>query len=44
MAHLKRSIEEMKAEKNCLVHALEIAVARVTNDPDYETYRKGRKI
>jgi hypothetical protein len=43
MAHLKNSIIEVKAEKNCLAHALIIAVARLTNDPDYIAYRKGRK-
>jgi hypothetical protein len=30
MAHLKRSIIEVKAETNCLAHALIIAVARIT--------------
>jgi hypothetical protein len=43
MAHLKRSIVEVKAE-NCLAHALVIAIAKLTNDPDYVAYRKGRKI
>ena len=42
MAHLKRSIVEMNAE-NCLAHAMVIAVARVTNDPNYIAYRMGRK-
>ena len=32
MAHLKRSIVEVKAEENCLAHALIIAIARVDND------------
>ena len=32
MAHLKRSIVEVKAEENCLAHALIIAIARVNND------------
>ena len=44
MAHLKRTIVEVKAEENCLVHTLVIAIARVDNDPNYKTYRKGRKI
>jgi hypothetical protein len=44
MAHLKRSIVEVKARDNCLAHALVIAVARVTNDPNYKAYRQGRKI
>jgi hypothetical protein len=42
--HLKRSIIEVKAEENCLAHALVIFVARLTNDPNYEAYRMGRKI
>jgi hypothetical protein len=37
MAHLKRSISEVKAETNCLAHALIIAIARVTNDPNYNS-------
>jgi hypothetical protein len=44
MAHLKRSIVEVKAKENCLAHALIIAIARVTNDPNYQSYRKGWKI
>ena len=43
-AHLKRSIVEVKARDNCLVHALVIAVARLANDPNYKAYRQGRKI
>ena len=43
MAHLKRSIEEVMAEEKCLVHALVIAIARVTNDPNYSAYRIGQK-
>jgi len=39
MAHLKRSIVEVKAENNCLAHTLVIAVAEVTSDPDYPAYR-----
>jgi hypothetical protein len=27
----------------CIAHALEIAVVRVTNDPNYIAYRMGRK-
>jgi hypothetical protein len=34
MAHLKRIIIEVKAEQNCLVHALIIAIARLNNDPN----------
>jgi hypothetical protein len=44
MVHLKRSTVEVKAENNCLAHALIIAIARVTNDPNYKAYRQGRKI
>jgi predicted RNA-binding protein len=43
MVHLKRSIVEVKAEENCLAHALIISIARLTN-PSYEAYRKGYKI
>jgi hypothetical protein len=42
VVHLKRSIVEVKAEK--LVHALVIAIARLTNDPNYKAYRMGYKI
>jgi hypothetical protein len=35
---------KVKAKENCLAHALVIALARVTNDPDYQAYRKTRKI
>jgi hypothetical protein len=44
IAHLKRSIIEVKAETNCLAHALVIAIAKVTNDPNYNSYRRGYKI
>ena len=44
MAHLKRSIVEVKAEENCMAHALVIAIARVNNDPNYNSYRRGYKI
>jgi hypothetical protein len=44
MAHLKRSIVEVKAKNNCLAHALIIAIAGVTNDPNYKAYHQGRKI
>jgi hypothetical protein len=43
MVHLKSSIVTVKAETNCLAHALIIAIARV-DDPNHNTYRKGRKI
>ena len=38
MAHLKRSIVEVKTEENCLAHALVIAVAEAENDPNYKAY------
>jgi hypothetical protein len=44
VAHLKRSIIEVKAEDNCLAHVLLIAIARINNDSNYNAYRKGRKI
>jgi hypothetical protein len=44
MAYLKRSIIEVNAENNCLAHVLLIEISRITNDPNYNAYRKGRKI
>jgi len=44
MAHVKRSIIEAKAETNCLAHALIIAIARLTKDPNYNSFRRGFKI
>ena len=44
LAHLKKSIVQVKSETNCLAHALIIAIAKVTNEPNYAAYRKGRKI
>jgi hypothetical protein len=44
MAHLKSSIVPVNAETNCLAHALIIAIARVDNDPNYNSYRRGYKI
>ena len=41
MAHLKKSIVEVKTEENSLAHALVIAVAKVENDPNYKAYRQG---
>jgi hypothetical protein len=43
MVHLKPSIVEVKVKKNSLAHALVIAMARVTNDPNYQSYRNGYK-
>jgi hypothetical protein len=44
MARLKRSIVEVKAEENCLAHALMIVIAKLNSDPNYQAYRKGLKI
>lgn len=44
LAHLKRSVVEVKAEENCLAHALVIAVAKLENDHKYTSYRRGCKI
>jgi hypothetical protein len=44
MAHLKRSIVEVKSKQTCLAHALIIAKARLDKDPDNKAYSQGRKI
>jgi len=44
MAHVKHSIIHVKAETNCLAHALITAIARLTKDPNYNSYRRGCKI
>ena len=44
MAHLKCSIIEINAETNCLAHALIIAVARITNNPNDTSYRRVLRI
>ena len=44
IAPVKSSIMEIKAENNCLVYALIVAIARVENDVNYTAYRNGRKI
>ena len=44
MVHLKRSIVEVKAEENCLAHALIISIAKLTNVSDYKAFRQGRNI
>jgi len=36
MAQLKRSIVEVKAEENCLAHAIIIGIARLKNDANYK--------
>ena len=44
MAHFKKSIAEVKAEENCLAHALVIAIAKVYKGPIHKAYIQGRKI
>jgi hypothetical protein len=44
MAHLRRSIIEVKGTENCVAHALVIAIAKIKNDPNYNSYRRGMKI
>ena len=44
MSHLKQSIDEVKAEENCLAHALIIAISRIEKDPNYNSYRRGYRI
>ena len=43
MAHLRKSIVQVKSETNCLAHALIIAIAKLTNNPSYKAYIQGRK-
>jgi len=44
MAHLKKGIVEVKADDNCLAHALIIAIASVHNESNYKSYHDGWKI
>ena len=44
MARVKKSIVQVKAESNCLAHALIIAKAKVDGDPNYNSYRRGYKV
>jgi len=45
MARLKGSIVQVKAESNCLAHALVIAKAKVDgDDKNYQSYRRGNNI
>jgi len=44
MAHMKHSIIEVKVETNCLAHALIRAIAPLTNDSNYKSYRQGFQI
>ena len=34
LAHLKRSVIEVKSENNCLAHALIVAIASLEKDPN----------
>jgi len=43
-AHIKKIIVEFKDAGNCLAHALIIAIGKVDNNSNYESYRKGWKI
>jgi hypothetical protein len=36
MAHLKKSIIQVKTETNCMAYALIIAIAKIKNDPNYK--------
>jgi hypothetical protein len=36
----KRSVVEVKAEENCLAHAIVLAIAKLKNHPNYESFRK----
>ena len=44
MTHLKKSTVEVKAEENCLAHALVIAIAKVDKEANFKAYIQGRKI
>ena len=44
MVQIKKSIIEVRAEENCLAHALVIAIAKLNNDPNYKAYTQGRKV
>jgi hypothetical protein len=44
IVHVKHGIIEVKADENCLAHVLIIAIARLTKDPNYKSYRRGCKI
>jgi hypothetical protein len=44
LAYLKLSIVRVNADENYLVHAFVIAIAKVENDPNCNSYRRGYKI
>jgi hypothetical protein len=43
LAVRKGSIVRVRAEENCIAHALIIAIAKLNKDPEYESFRKGYK-
>jgi len=44
MVHLKQSMVEVKAKENSLAQDLVIAIARLENDPKYNSFRRGYRI
>ena len=44
MAHLKKNIVEVKAEENNSAQVLIIAISRVNNDSNYNSFRRVYKI
>jgi len=44
VAHIKKSIVEVKVEEKCLARALVIAIGKIDKDPNYKAYIQGRKI
>ena len=43
-AHGKQSIIKVESKTNCLAHALIVTIARLTNGPNYKSYRRGYRI
>ena len=44
MAHMKKSVVEVKSSENCLAQTIIIAIAKLENDPNYVAFRRGYKI
>ena len=44
MAQLKTSVVDLKAEGNCLSHAIIISIGKSENNQEYLAYRRGYKI
>ena len=40
----KKGIVRVKAENNCLAHALIIAIVKLTDDSNYKSYRDGYQL